>query len=192
MKILDIEFNTEQEGYIQRLARRYVQYRKSASIDFQDLASAARIRWWQFCTRNPDLTDERVIQICFYQQVKGAMRDVVRSSSPVKVTRTMQAKMSAYQNPYTVELDHVIDVCAGDTEHFDHELWMDVMNSLKKLPERDQIILSLYFERGFTYTEIAEIFEVSVSTITRSYKRALERIKTDVTGSRTDAKKRTI
>ncbi|MDQ0190662.1 sigma-70 family RNA polymerase sigma factor [Alicyclobacillus cycloheptanicus] len=173
------ELSPEQSAYIRKLAQRYVYYRKSAAIDAQDLMSAATLRWWQFCQRNPDLQDERVIQICFYQQVKGAMRDVIRDSSPVKVTRTMQAQMKAYQRPYTVELDHVIDIQAGE-EHADYELWMDVVASLKKLPEREQLILSLYFERDFSFTEIAEILEVSVSTVTRAYRKALDAIKKDL------------
>lgn len=167
---------------MRRLANRYVQYRKSASIDAADLASAAQIRWWQFTSRNVELSDERTIQICFYQQVKGAMRDLVRASSPVKVTRTMQAQIQAYQRPYTVDMDHVLDLRAGDDVPFDKELWMDVMDSLKRLPEREQIILSLYFIHGYSYTEIAEVFEVSVSTITRAYQKALSAVKRDVAG----------
>lgn len=188
---MEYELTQEQTRYIQRLANRYVQYRKSGSIDQQDLISAANLRWWQFCRKNPELTDERTIQICFYQQTKGAMRDVVRDSSPVKVTRTMQAKLQAYQRPYTVPVEHAIDFHAGDDSH-DRDQWMDILDSLRKLSEREQIILSLYFEKGYSYTEIAEIFEVSVSTITRTYQKAIVRLKNDLAEPALSAKKHDI
>lgn len=185
---MNFELSPEQSKYIHRLAYRYVQYRKSSSIDVEDLKSAAAIRWWRFCTQHENLEDERVLQICFYQQVKGAMRDIVRDSTPVKVTRTMRSKLQAYQQPYTVELDHAIDVYAGEAMA-DPEIWMDVVNSLKKLSERDQLILSLYFEQGFNFSEIAEILELSVSTITRAYQRSLDILKKDLRKSENDAKK---
>lgn len=185
------ELSLEQQNYIRRLAQRYVHYRKSASIDADDLVSAASIRWWQFCVRHTDLTDERVIAICFYQQVKGAMRDVVRASSPVKVTRTMQAQLQAYQQPYTVELESVIDVQAGE-ENTDLDQWLDVVASLKRLPEREQIVLSLYFERDLTFTEIAQVLGVSISTATRIYRRGIQTVREDIGSSHADAKKESI
>ncbi|GMA64516.1 sigma-70 family RNA polymerase sigma factor [Alicyclobacillus fastidiosus] len=185
------ELSPEQTDYIRRLARRYVQFRKSGSIDVDDLISVASVRWWQFCVRHPELSDERVIQVCFYQQVKGAMRDILRDSSPVKVTRTMQARMQAYQRPYTVELDSLIDIQAGE-EHRDLDQWMDIVASLKKLPEREQIVLSLYFERDLNFSEIAKVLDLSVSTITRIYRRALDTVREDIAGHNYGEKKRSI
>lgn len=185
------DLSPEQTRYVERLARRYVRLRKSGSIDEEDLRSAASIRWWQFRVRNPDVMDERLLMACFYQQVKGAMRDVVRDSSPVKVTRTVQSRMEAYQRPYTVEMDHAIDIPVGDSQ-VDVETWMDVVASLKKLPEREQIILSLYFERDFTFSEIAQVFEVSVSTITRAYKKAIDLIRADLLETSIHAKNQSI
>ncbi|QQE78119.1 sigma-70 family RNA polymerase sigma factor [Alicyclobacillus sp. SO9] len=173
---MQIDWSEEEAQYVERLATRYTQYRKSAAIDRDDLKSAAMIRWWRFRTRHPEVVDEKTRQICFYQQVKGAMRDVVRDSAPVKVTRTMQAKMKAYQRPSTVTLDHVIDVRAVDTEH-DRELWMDVLNELRRLPEREQLILSLYFEQGLNFTEIAQVLDVSVSTVTRAYQKSIDTLR---------------
>ncbi|RIV20819.1 sigma-70 family RNA polymerase sigma factor [Alicyclobacillaceae bacterium I2511] len=174
--------SVEQNSYIRRLAFRYVQFRKSGSIDVDDLISAAAARWWEFCIRHPDLQDEVVLKVCFYQQTKGAMKDVTRQSAPLKVTRTMQAQMQAYQGlarPYTVDLDHAVDVQVGDLES-DPDLWMDVVNSLRRLPERERLILSLYFEQGLNYSEIAEVCKVAVSTVTRAYGRAIATLKKDL------------
>ncbi len=172
----------EQSSYIRRLASRYVRFRKSGSIDTDDLISAAAARWWQFCVRHPDLRDEQVLQICFYQQTKGAMKDVTRQSAPVKITRTMQTQMQVYRNcasPYTVDLEHAVDIQVGEQEA-DVDLWLDVMNSLRQLPERERLILSLYFEQGLSYSEIATVLKVAVSTVTRAYKRAIEILKKDL------------
>lgn len=176
---VDWQLAPDQQTYIHRLAHRYVQFRKSSSVDVDDLISAASMRWWQFCSRNAGNLDETYVKLSFFRHVKGAMRDVVRDSSPVKVTRTMQAQLQAYQRPSAISLDHVIDIRAGDDQP-DMELWMDVVASLKKLSTRDQLILSLYIEQGFSYTEIAEVLEVSVSTVTRAYQRALDKIRADI------------
>lgn len=178
----------EQSLYIKKLAQRYVQFRKSASIDRDDLISAATTRWWQFCIRNTHIQDETLLTKSFYHHVKGAMRDVVRDSSPVKVTRTMQAQMRAYQTPYTVELDHAVDILAGEPQR-DVDQWLDVVNGLKHLSERDRIILSLYFEQDLTFSEIAEVLDVAVSTVTRAYHRSIDSLKKILSESENDAKK---
>lgn len=180
---MDWQLSAEQQQYVKRLAYRYVRYRKSASIDAEDLISAAISRWWQFCQRKAEAYEPEYFRLSFFHQVKGAMRDAVRASSPVKVTRTMQSKLQAYQTPTTVSLEHVIDVQAGD-QHEDLELWMDVIAGLRNLSQRDQIILTLYFERDFTFSEIAEVLEVAVSTVTRAYQRAIETLKRELQDSR--------
>lgn len=173
------EMTEEQRIYMRRLALRLVRNRKSASIDEDDLMSAAAMRWWQFCIQHPDLSDLPPLDILFRQQVKFAMRDVIRSSAPVKVTRAYQAKLQAYETPYTVDLDHAFDVQAGD-EHEDYDTWLDVVTSIKNLSPREQIILSLHAERDYTFTEIAFVLDVSVSTVTRSYQHAIDKIKKDL------------
>lgn len=188
---MNFELSASETQYIERLARRYTQYRKSASIDYEDLVSVAKVRWWRYRVRNPESNDESILQMLFYQQVKGAMRDLVRDSYPVKVTRTMQAQLQAYQKPYTVSMESVYDVRAGDEER-DVELWMDVLSALRKLTEREQIILSLYFEKGYSFTDIAFVFDVSVSTITRAYQKAIEFLKKEFGQSVNNAKKRSI
>lgn len=188
MESVDAQLSQEETGYVQRLARRYSKLRKSSMIDADDLISAANLRWWQFCLRQTEGLDEGFRRACFYQQVKGAMRDVVRDSSPVKVTRTMQAQLKAYERPSAVPLDYAVDVQVGD-ESLDSEVWMDVIAGLKRLGEREQIILSLYFEHGFNFSEIAQVLEVSVSTVTRTYHKAIESLKRDLGVPLSSAKK---
>ncbi len=190
------DFTVEQEQYVRRLALRLVHWRKSNSIDCDDLISVARTRWWQYCLRHKESmphnenqdTSEEWIMIAFRQQVKFAMRDTLRDSSPVKVTRSYQAKMKAYETPYTVDLEHAINIRAGD-EVSDSELWQDVVVSIQQLSQRDQIILSLFVEQGYTFTEISCAMDLSVSTISRAYQRALQTIKNNVKENRIARKK---
>ncbi len=178
----------EQQAYIRRLANRLVRLRKSSSIDADDLASAAAIRWWRHCLRVPEGIDPSLSEISFRQQVKFAMRDVLRESAPVKTTRAYQAKLKAYETPYTVSLDHAIDISAGE-EHPDLELWLDVVAGVNRLAPREQTILSLAVEYGYSFTEIAYAMDVSVSTITRAYHRALQSIRENLSDSQKARKK---
>ncbi|WP_245926334.1 RNA polymerase sigma factor [Sulfoacidibacillus thermotolerans] len=190
------DLTPEQMLYIKRLAHRLIQWRKSGSVDVDDLISAARTRWWKYCLRHPELADgvkgdepsKDWVMIAFRQQVKYAMRDVLRDSSPVKVTRTYQAKIKAYETPYSVSLEHAINIRAGE-EVADHDLWLDVISSIRQLSQRDQIILSLYAEQGYSFTEIAYALDLSVSTVSRAYQRTIELIKKNVEENRTSRKK---
>ena len=180
--------SAEQHHYIKRLAYRLIGFRKSASIDIDDLISAAELRWWQYCVRTPEITETSAIDTLFRQQIKYAMRDLLRDSAPVKVTRTYQAQLQAYERPYTVELDHAIDISAGD-EHIDTELWMDVTNLISKLPEKEQIVLSLYHVEGYSFTEIAYAMDIAVSTVTRMYQRSIDTLKKNLTQTTNSRKK---
>lgn len=172
----DYALTDERIQYIKRLAYRYAQYRRSAFIDAEDLVSCAMTRWWQFCQhRDPppsDIPDE----VLFRQQVKFAMKDAIRTSDPVKVSRSYQSKLKAYEMPYAVSLDHAQDV-QTDESPVDPEMWLDVPSALKTLSEEEQILLSLIVDQGYSFTEVAAVFGVAVSTVTRQYRAALDRVK---------------
>lgn len=189
MEYPESDFTPDQLAYLKRLARRLAGLRKSASIDADDLVSAAALRWWQFCLRSGVSCACDSDDILFRQQSKYGMRDALRDSAPVKVTRTDQAKLRAYEAPYTVTLDHAIDLSAGDL-HDDHELWMDVVLALQQLDRRDQTIISLFVEHGYTFTEIAYAMDVSVSTVTRAYRQGLDTVKKKLLGIKQERKKR--
>lgn len=174
----DFDVTPEQMQYMRKLASRLVRLRKSSAIDADDLVAAASLRWWQFRLRNTSVELDEM-DLLFRQQVKFAMRDQIRDSAPVKVTRTYQAKLKAYEQPYTVNIDSELDIRAGDD--FAHtEIMIDVLSAIQKLPERDQIILSLSIDQGFSFTEIAYVLDVSVSTVTRAYQKSLATLKNNL------------
>lgn len=52
-----------------------------------------------------------------------------------------------------------------------------LIDGIKNLPEREALIISLYYEEELTYREIAEILEVSVPRINQLHAQALSRIR---------------
>ncbi|MCY0902910.1 MAG: sigma-70 family RNA polymerase sigma factor [Firmicutes bacterium] len=172
----DYALTDERIQYIKRLAYRYAQYRRSAFIDAEDLASCAMTRWWQFCQQRSSPPADVPDEVLFRQQVKFAMKDAIRTSDPVKVSRSYQSKLKAYEMPYAVSLDHAQGV-QTDESPVDPEMWMDVLSALKTLSEKEQILLSLVVEQGYSFTEVATVFGVAVSTVTRQYRTALDRVK---------------
>ncbi len=183
------DFTPEQMSYLKRLAIRLAGLRKSAAIDADDLVGAAALRWWQFCLRQGLSCACDANDILFRQQSKYGMRDALRDSSPVKVTRTEQAKLRAYETPYTVDLEHAVNLSAG-VVYEDHELWMDVIHALQQLEDRERLIISLFVEHGYTFTEIAYAMDVSISTVTRAYHQALDKVKKNLLGVRKLRKKK--
>ncbi|MCY0870255.1 MAG: hypothetical protein OWT27_06660 [Firmicutes bacterium] len=173
------DLTDQQQMYIRRLARRLIGLRKSGAVDVDDLMSAAAARWWHFCIQHPEYPVDGDCDIVFREQVKFAMRDILRTSYPVKITRADQAKLAAYETISSVSLEHAAGLEAIP-EFEDYDLWLDVVAALQRLSEREQMILSLHIDRGLTFTEIAYAMQIAVSTATRSYQGALQKIKKDL------------
>jgi RNA polymerase sigma factor (sigma-70 family) len=173
------DLTAAQHTYIRRLAHRLIGLRRSAAVDVDDLMSAATARWWQFCIHHPEYRSDADCDIVFREQVKFAMRDILRTSAPVKLTRADQAKLAAYETVTSVPLEQAAGLEATP-EHDDYDLWLDVVAALQRLSEREQLILSLHLDRGLTFTEIAYAMQIAVSTATRSYQGALQKIKKDL------------
>lgn len=172
----DLGLTEDRIIYIKRLAYRYAAYRRSAVIDADDLVSGAMMRWWEFSQNRLASLQEIPEEILFRQQVKFSMRDQIRNSEVVKVSRSYKAKLEAYETPYAVSLDHALHVQTQESE-VDPDLWIDVVDSLKRLTDKEQLVLSLAVEQGFTFTEIAYAMDVAVSTVTRQYHGALAKLK---------------
>ncbi|KUO95702.1 sigma-70 family RNA polymerase sigma factor [Ferroacidibacillus organovorans] len=162
-----------EEHYIKKLAYRWIQRRQSGSIDQKDLESSALLRWIECCKRYPELAGSGR-EAMFRETVKGAMRDTLRKSSPVKMPRKNPYLPITYVDP------SFIDERVGNEPALDRDLYMDVLHAIRNIPKREQIILSLHIEEGLTMTEIAEVLSVSVATVSRSYRSAIEQIRKSV------------
>lgn len=162
--------------YIKRLAYRYASFRRSSVIDADDLISGAMIRWWEFSQNRLASLQHIPEDVLFRQQVKFSMRDQIRNSEVVKVSRSYKAKLAAYEVPYAVSLDHALHVQTQEVP-VDPDVWIDVVDALKLLSDKEQLVLSLAVEQGYTFTEIAYAMDVAVSTVTRQYHGAVAKLK---------------
>ncbi|MCK6547719.1 RNA polymerase sigma factor FliA [Myxococcota bacterium] len=66
------------------------------------------------------------------------------------------------------------------------ELITRVKAAIDKLPERDAMILSLYYVEAFTYVEIGEVLEVSESRVCQLHSRALARLRVELDTKKED------
>jgi RNA polymerase sigma factor for flagellar operon FliA len=62
------------------------------------------------------------------------------------------------------------------------ETLAEVVDSLRSLPERERVLLSLYYKEGLTMREIAGVLTISESRVCQLHSRALSRLRTQMTG----------
>ncbi len=73
---------------------------------------------------------------------------------------------------------HLTEPEASPEQHVArNQLKQRVLDCLPRLPERDALILSLYYNDEFTYAEIGDLLGVSVSRICQLHSRALARLR---------------
>ncbi len=58
------------------------------------------------------------------------------------------------------------------------ELSSELGRAIRRLPERLQLLLSLYYERGLTLREVADLLEISESRVSQLQRRALTQLRT--------------
>lgn len=62
----------------------------------------------------------------------------------------------------------------------DHDLKAQLRESIDQLPERERLIVSLYYFSELTYKEIAEVLEISESRISQLHTKAILKLKTSL------------
>jgi RNA polymerase sigma factor for flagellar operon FliA len=77
--------------------------------------------------------------------------------------------------------DATMDGGAGPEEQVERKLLVErVKVCLKRLPERDAMLLSLYYVEEFTYGEIGEVLGVSESRVCQLHSRAMSRLRAEL------------
>ncbi len=85
------------------------------------------------------------------------------------------------ENPQTL-----LDVLAGDEEESPEAICERVetiellAKAIDKLPERDQLLLSLYYRDNLTMKEIGRVLDISESRVSQLHSRALLRLKDEI------------
>jgi RNA polymerase sigma factor for flagellar operon FliA len=125
------------------------------------------------------------------EEVAGAM-----SLTPTQMHRAMADAVSSFvslQRPIrtpageegTVTLmDIIADDTAGPAQVIEErELRQYVVAAIRRLDEREQLVLSLYYEKSLTLREIGKVLEICESRVWQLHARAIMRIRAYVNGS---------
>ncbi|WP_300383836.1 FliA/WhiG family RNA polymerase sigma factor [uncultured Nocardioides sp.] len=79
------------------------------------------------------------------------------------------------------ELAEVDDAGPALDEAFEDEATRETLKSaVKRLPERDQVIVALYFFEGFTLSEIGQVLDVTESRVSQLRTRALKALREEL------------
>ena len=66
-------------------------------------------------------------------------------------------------------------------EAFEDEATRETLKSaVRRLPERDQVIVALYFFEGFTLSEIGQVLDVTESRVSQLRTRALKALRVEL------------
>ena len=80
----------------------------------------------------------------------------------------------------------LLDVLAGDEEESPEAICERVetiellARAIDKLPQRDQLLLSLYYRDNLTMKEIGKVLDISESRVSQLHSRALLRLKREI------------
>lgn len=103
--------------------------------------------------------------------------DLVRDTSGANL-------LSLDQYVESDESVRMIDMISGDENHLDDiiqtEQLKSLTTSLDRLPEKEKLVLSLYYEQELSLKEISLIINLSESRISQIHKKAILKIKNDV------------
>ncbi|GMA56851.1 hypothetical protein GCM10025858_13540 [Alicyclobacillus sacchari] len=143
-------------------------------IDESDLAAAALSALWQ------RQMDRGLLDIKYAKQIiKYAMLEVLRNSNMLKTPRSvpMRQAIQAYQR--SVDHTAVEQFAATDPigEWEQEEFVREVGHIIGTLPHEDQLLLSLVFEQGLSFREVAEVLGSTKSAIYHRYREVLSEVR---------------
>ncbi len=74
--------------------------------------------------------------------------------------------------------NQIVDIKQNIDEEMNREFIKDVLSkSIDRLPEKERIVITLYYYEGFTITEIADILKLSASRISQLHTKAIYRLR---------------
>ncbi len=103
----------------------------------------------------------------FYRLVAQAMRQILIDAARAKLTAKRQAQMVEWQDEFTITLLEQPGTSATDLLSIDLAL-----STMKQANEQLAHIVELHFFAGYGFEQIAEILQVSESTVYRDWKKA--------------------
>ena len=103
----------------------------------------------------------------FYRLAAQAMRQILIDAARAKLTAKRQGQVVEWDDEFTITLMEKPGTTAVELVAID-----EALEELKVMDEKLAHIVELHFFAGYGFTQIAEILEVSESTVFRDWKKA--------------------
>ena len=105
----------------------------------------------------------------------GDIYDSIQYLSSVSLESTLYSN-----NDETVMVQDTLrdsKALSGEKELMKRERKKELVEAIKRLSEREQLVLSLYYEKDATLKEIAAILDVSIARVSQIHGRAIDKIR---------------
>lgn len=103
----------------------------------------------------------------FYRLAAQAMRQILIDAARAKLTAKRQAQVVEWEDEFTIKLMEKPGTSAAELLSID-----EALTELKAVDEKLAQIVELHFFAGYGFDQIADILEVSESTVYRDWKKA--------------------
>ena len=146
-----------------------LQVRLPASVELDDLLQAGGIGLLNAVERY-DALQGTAFTTYAVQRIRGAMLDELRSRDwvPRSVRRNAREVAQAIGQLEQEPLQQLLD----------SNLRQRVMEAIETLPEREKLVLTLYYQEELNLKEIGAVLEVGESRVSQLHSQAIKRLRT--------------
>ncbi len=119
-------------------------------------------------------------EIADYLGVSQEQYDALLSDTVVSNLISFEAVLDAYGNATEKYLAQSGPVNPPEEQMEDRELYQVLADSIATLREKEQIVLSLYYEKELNMKEIAQVLGVSAARVSQIHSKALQRLRESI------------
>lgn len=148
--------------------------------------------------RRGDIMPRRARQMA--RKIGATIQDLEKQTGQTPTDEAVAGKLGVSVDTYKTELEQLVHVTVGalepgdegtttqhgvdspETETARRQAMAKVRAALPKLPERDLLVLGLYYNEELTYHEIAQVLGVTTSRVCQLHGRAIARLRSEIGG----------
>lgn len=119
-------------------------------------------------------------EIADYLGVSQEQYDALLSDTVVSNLISFEAVLDAYGNASEKYLVQSGPVNGPEEQMEDRELYRVLADSIGALREKEQIVLSLYYEKELNMKEIAQVLGISAARVSQIHSKALQRLRESI------------